>query len=330
MSSADLSLWARIDGLDRDAVRHALWTEKSLLKVWATRGTLYLLPVRDLRVWFSALGASPKHHNVGHRYMDELTDAVGRALASAMLSREELALAVLRLTGSETYAQYVRFSWGSYLKAAAFRGVLCFGPSAGGSIRLTSPGHWLGYDVPRMPADDALAELTRQFLRAYGPCTPEELSAWWEGPPRPRRGARMLSLLAPDEVADVDVEGFSAKALAADVAAMAATKPRNVARLLPAFDPWTIGAARHPPLQLDAYEARVHRPQGWVSPVILVNGRIVGVWRHTTQGRTTRVELEPFERLPSWARESLEGEAERLAVFLNGRVELTWTSDSAE
>ena len=49
---------------------------------------------------------------------------------------------------------------------------------------------------------------------------------------------------------------------------------------------------------------------------MLVNGRLVGVWRHTRKGGRLLVELEPFGRLPVWARAELEAEAERLAAFL--------------
>lgn len=38
MSSAELSLWARIHGLERDAVRETLWTHRALVKLWAMRG----------------------------------------------------------------------------------------------------------------------------------------------------------------------------------------------------------------------------------------------------------------------------------------------------
>jgi hypothetical protein len=47
-SSLELSLWARIDGLDPDAVREALWQRRSLVKLWAARGTLYQLPAVEL------------------------------------------------------------------------------------------------------------------------------------------------------------------------------------------------------------------------------------------------------------------------------------------
>ena len=100
--------------------------------------------------------------------------------------------------------------------------------------------------------------------------------------------------------------------LARDLPELAATEPVDTARLLPAFDPWVVGASRTSPAVLDPrHKARVFRPQGWFSPVLLVNGRMVGVWKHTRKGRRLLVELEPFGRLPAWARGQLESEAER-------------------
>src|SRR5579863_6208161 len=51
MSSAELTLWARIEHLEPEAVSHALWEERSLVKTWAMRGTLHLLPATELRLW---------------------------------------------------------------------------------------------------------------------------------------------------------------------------------------------------------------------------------------------------------------------------------------
>src|SRR5947209_3817287 len=51
MSSAELTLWARIERLEPEDVGHALWEERSLVKTWAMRGTLHLLPASELRLW---------------------------------------------------------------------------------------------------------------------------------------------------------------------------------------------------------------------------------------------------------------------------------------
>src|SRR5438105_15322184 len=55
LSSAELSLWARIEGLPRDAVTRALWRERTLIKTWAMRGTLHLLPRAELPLFVGAL-----------------------------------------------------------------------------------------------------------------------------------------------------------------------------------------------------------------------------------------------------------------------------------
>jgi Winged helix DNA-binding domain len=52
-------------------------------------------------------------------------------------------------------------------------------------------------------------------------------------------------------------------------------------RLLPAFDQYVVAATKHAEeLMSGAFANRVYRPQGWLSAVLLVNGRIDGVWKH--------------------------------------------------
>jgi hypothetical protein len=327
-SSAELSLWARIDGLERDAVHDALWEQRTLVKLWATRGTLHLLPTAELGVWLAALEIHTNRGMTGHPDIDVLTDAVGRALEDRVLTREELALEVERITGSQSLGEYVRFSWGSYLKPASFRGRLCFAASDDSRVRLTSPATWVPGRFEKPDPTHALREVTRRFLAAYAPATAEDLALWWGV--GPAGGRRMLAALG-DEAVEVDVEDHRAWLLARDVPTMARARARDIARLLPAFDPWVVGASRSAAALLDPrHKSRVFRPQGWISPVVLVNGRMVGVWRHARKSRRLQVEIEPFGRLPAWARRQLEAEAERLAEFLDGELELRWASPSRQ
>lgn len=326
MSSAELSLWARIDGLERDAVHNALWEERALVKLWATRGTLHLLPSAELGVWVSALGTHTNRGMTGHPEIDVLTEAVSRALEKRVVTREELAVEVERITGSSSFGEYVRFSWGSYLKPASFRGRLCFAASDDGRVRLTSPATWVPGRLDTPDPADALREVTRRFLAAYAPATAEDLALWWGV--GPAGGRRMLAALG-DEAVEIDVEDGRAWVLAADVRAMTRARSPDTARLLPAFDPWIVGASRTAPALLEPrHKARVYRPQGWLSPVVLVNGRMSGVWKHARKGRRLQVDIEAFGRLPAWARPQLEAETERLAEFLDGDLELRWTPAS--
>lgn len=57
LSAAELSLWARVEGLSAADVADALWRDRTLVKTWAMRGTLHILTSRDLPCYVAARGA---------------------------------------------------------------------------------------------------------------------------------------------------------------------------------------------------------------------------------------------------------------------------------
>jgi hypothetical protein len=115
--------------------------------------------------------------------------------------------------------------------------------------------------------------------------------------------------------------------MAADVAEAAGSFPSQSVRLLPAFDQYVVAASRHAERLLPGdYRHRIYRPQAWLSPVVLIGGRMDGVWRHERKGSRLAVDIAPFVEIPAWARAEAEAEAERLARFVCGRLDLTWKS----
>ena len=93
-SSAELTLWARLDGLAPGAVDHALWEARTLVKTWAMRGTLHLLPADELGLWVAAQGAvKPRHHQGAwlryHGLTREQAEAMLAAIARALRERPE-------------------------------------------------------------------------------------------------------------------------------------------------------------------------------------------------------------------------------------------------
>jgi hypothetical protein len=338
MSSAELTLAARMEGLEPGDVGRALWEERRLVKTWAMRGTLHLLPAAEFPLWQAAL-STRRNWEAGAwqrafvplAELERLNDAVAQALDGTLLTREELADRVGELTGSVELGDKLRESWGALLKPAAALGRLCFAPNKGQQVRFTRPDTWLGGWTDHDP-DQAMAEVTRRFLAASGPVTREDFARWW-GIPSPARGRRLLERLG-EEVARVEVEGAAAYALAADLPGLVraggrarpgAEGPRTV-RLLPAFDQYVITATLQAErLMPGPFKDRVYRPQGWLSPVLLVGGRMDGTWRQEAEGRRVRVIIEPFTGPPpAWARRAAEAEAERLAAFAGGELEVRW------
>ena len=336
MSSAELTVWARVENLERQAVQRAVWDERSLVKTWAMRGTLHLLPAAELPLWHAALRTSrrylrpaawKKYFDITMEELDAISEAIATALKQRVLTREELAKEVGRLTGSAKLGtKLAQSSWGVMLKPAAFTGGLCFGPSVGQRVRFTHPTTWLRLRGKAFDLQTATKEVTRRFLTAYGPATHRDLARWWNGGGTVT-GRQWITSLG-DEVAPVEVDGSAAWMLAPDVSEIRNVRPVRSVRLLPGFDQYVVGASYHVErlMPAGALRSRVYRPQGWISAVLLVNGRIYGTWRHEISGGRVKVMIDAFEDVPSWVRRGAEQEAERLAEFLGYALELELNS----
>lgn len=315
-------------------MRKALWKDRTLVKTWAMRGTLHLLPSSELPSWHAALRTSPRYlrESAWQQYfglslndLERLTEAVGAALEGQVLTRDELVREMQRTAGSDDFAAKIAVSsWGTILKPAAFTGRLCFGPSVGQRVRFTHPNTWLQADSPRIDPEIAIPEITRRYLAAYGPATYRDLARWWGG--GGTATAKQWIAALGDEVARVEIEGAPAWVLARDLRKLRDVPPLRSVRLLPAFDQYVVSASCHAEQLLPHGISRglVYRPQGWISPVLLVNGRMHGTWRHEIKGSTAEIVIEPFLKIPQWARRAAKEEAERLATFLGCKMKLSW------
>src|SRR5262249_19680464 len=159
---------------------------------------------------------------------------------------------------------------------------------------------WLSEPASPVTVEAALADVARRYLSVYGPATYEDLGRWWgEGSLAPAR--RWIAALG-DEVAELQLEdGAKAWMLAGHARELRDHAPARTVSLLPAFDQYVVAASRHARNLLPGdLRARVYRPQGWLSPVLLVNGRMDGVWRHELKGSRVEVSIEPFVKTPAW------------------------------
>ena len=238
------------------------------------------------------------------------------------MTRQELASEVARLTGSANLGQKLGHSWGALLKPASYRGLLCFGPSLGQNVRFTRPDQWLS-DWRSVDPDQAWREVGRRYLGGFGPAPAEDFARWWGGVSAARATRLFESLGA--EVAHVDVDGVRLWLLSSQLEELDGSLPHRCVRLLPAFDQYVIGAPRGADHVLaPAFRSRVYRNQGWISPVLLVDGRMEGVWRHERKGSRLSVTVEPFANQPAAVQSAAHAEGERLAAFLGGKLEFVW------
>jgi hypothetical protein len=326
MSSAELAAAVRLDGLTPGSVAAALWSERSLVKTWAMRGTLHLLGRQDYPLYAAALsnrrfdldGPWLKYHGLVAPDVPALVDAVSDALDGRQLTREELAGEVVRRLGDTKWEALLASGWGAVLKPAAFQGRLCFGPSDGNRVTFVRPDQWLGR-FERPDPVESLAGVARRFLTAYGPARVEEFARWWGVQPKAVRPV----LDADHGFVQVDVEGGRPAWTVPDVPVPPAGDA-PVVRLLPLFDPYTVALRRDGERPLPGPEKDlVYRTAGWISPVLLVDGEIAGVWEHSVEKGALRVEVTPFVPVAPVVAALATAEAERLAAYLGISADIT-------
>lgn len=132
-----------------------------------------------------------------------------------------------------------------------------------------------------------------------------------------------------DALAAVEVDGeagFVVRSEDAEELAATPDAPAGDVALLPGFDPWVIAPQSHraraiPPDRVP----EVSRTAGWISPVLVVDGAVAGVWEHEQRGSRLAVSVRTFAPVPAAVRAAAEEHAGRHGSLLDAPdVHVTW------
>lgn len=323
MSAAEVSVALRMEDATRADVREALWGTRSLIKTHGPRGTVHLLPTRDLPLWVGAMSSIPAGTNAfseGVRMTAEQTErvvaAIREVVAGRALTIDELSEAVIEVAGpwaGDLVMPAFQTMWPRWRQAmalAAHRGAFVFGPVRGRKVTYTAP-------PGELRPVDGRAELVRAYLTAYGPATPEHFAQWAGGPKRWAVAAFELV-----DLEEVRLDGRPAWVLAGDTG-VPDEPPRGV-RLLPYFDAYVV-AGRPRELLYEGAAARRALAGGQAGnyPVLLVDGQVAGVWHQRRSGKRIDVTVEPLAELSAAALRELDEQVARIGGILEGTPRLT-------
>ncbi|HEV3040872.1 MAG TPA: winged helix DNA-binding domain-containing protein [Candidatus Angelobacter sp.] len=329
MSSAELACWIRVAGISRDAVPAALWKHRTLVRTSCMRQTLHLLPAADFSVYIAALKRSRlaailrgmARFGMTAKDLDELNALVVEELRSGPKSQRDLAQVIRPQVNKKTRAWMERF-W-SVVRPAVIEGLVCYGPEQTDGKRNDAVFILVDQWLPKQKRVDELTAqqaLLRSYLRCYGPATVQDF-AFWSG--IGMKESREIWNSLSDEMAEVSIEGQSRHILNQDIENLTEGNLEDeVVRLLPGFDPYLLAHAKKDHMVNVKYYKRVYRNQGWISPAVLINGKIAGIWSCTKKGKTLSFTAELFENLSRRQRSKIQEEAESLGHFLGGSVEI--------
>ncbi|MCK8434429.1 winged helix DNA-binding domain-containing protein [Streptomyces sp. D2-8] len=332
LSAAELSVGIRADGVTRADVRAALWDDRSLVKTYGPRGTVHLLPARELPLFSAALTAVPTGPSpfppgvrLTEEQADEVVTAIGDALDGRYLTLDELSEEVVARTGPWAGDRVMPAfqdlwpRWRQVMHRAGWAGALCFGPNRGRKATYTRPVR--GERGERgADAGNALSAFVDRYLHAYGPATPQHFARWLAAPPG-WVTALFGELAAAGRIEEVRFEGAPAWVAAGDTAFP--DGPARGVRLLPYFDAFVVaGQPRDRLFPGKAYQRALGGGQAGNHPVLLVDGVVAGVWHQRRRGRRTTVAVEPLVRLTARQHRELGEQVERVGEVLEATPEL--------
>ncbi|HEX2314443.1 MAG TPA: winged helix DNA-binding domain-containing protein [Thermomonospora sp.] len=287
-SAAELAVALRRAAPDPGATARALWDDRTLVRTWAMRGTLHLLPADEapaylalcatVRTWEK--GSWQKAAGMSPAELEAMATAATEALSGgASLTREELTAEIVERTRSGHLAEALGSSWGSLLKPLAWWGILCFGPSQGTKVTFRSPAaHIPGWQDPP-PVEDAARTVLRAYFGAHGPATMDAFDAWLMRKTHRRGDLKSWFALMTEELTEIEVDGTRTFVLAEHLDELLDTAPATGVRLLGGFDQYVLGAGTNAEYLIPPdRRSEVSRTAGWISPVVLHEGRVAGVW----------------------------------------------------
>ncbi|MFK4547005.1 hypothetical protein RKD29_006601 [Streptomyces tendae] len=338
-SSVYVATWARTnDGSVRD-VEHALYEDRTLIRLLGMRRTVFVTTLDTAPVLQAAcsgvVAARERRKLLGFLAESGVADDE-EGVRTWLAETEDIAVRALAARGEATAAELAgddpRLSTTVTLAAGkSYEGtqkvasrLLLLLAAEGRVVRGRPRGSWTSHQYRWAPLTDwspgglaewdtreAEEELARRWLRAYGPATADDLR-WWAGWTK-TQVKRVLTALEPVEV---DLGGTTGLLLADDLEET--KKPEPWAALLPALDSTPMGWHERDWF-LGEHGPRLFDRAGNIGPSLWWDGRIVGGWAQDGSGE---IVCRFLEDVGSDAEAAVRAEAERLAVPL-GDVRLT-------
>lgn len=275
------ALATRVRGAPTIRQVDALFDGGGLVRAWTQRGTLHIVPARDLG-WILQVTAERQLRAAALRYRELGLDAEAlataeRSIRSALrggngLTRAEL-FAVLAAAGIDPAGQRGVHA----IQNLALRGILCQGPVVARPDGVSREQRFVLTEEhiaeSAAPADPA-AELFARYIDGHGPATIADF-AWWSG--LTLTAARTAAEAAGPRVAEI-AEGLF-------VVPARPRRRRNAPRVLAlaSFEEYYISYADRGLVCAPEHLSAVGPGKnGMVRPILIADGVVVGTWRSST------------------------------------------------
>jgi hypothetical protein len=316
-----MAKWAigvRIPGGTEEKIEQAVASGK-ILRTHLMRPTWHFVAGKDIR-WLIALsapqlrstsGATFRQFGLDAEICKRSNDLIAKALeGGSHLTRAEL-MTELKNAGidSDTYrASYLMFS-------AEIDAIVCSGAKRG---KLQTYA-LLDERVPKtaeISRDEAIAKLTLRYFTSHAPATLRDF-IWWSG--LPTADARKGLEMNKSNLSSVEIEGQT-YFLPASISVPSGET--DTLQLLPAFDEFMVAYKdRSASLAPDSAKEAI-TGNGIFKPIIVVDGKIRGVWKRRFKKDSVVIEKILFNELNDSEHEAFRLKVKQYGDFEGKKVQI--------
>jgi hypothetical protein len=270
-------------------VKRARTEERSLLRTWVMRMTIHMIPTADAGWWLPLF--EPGIERWSRRRLSQLglpaakqakaLRVTARALADeGPLTRSEVRERIEK-AGIELNART-----GMHIAlTAVVSGVACLGPDRGSQTCLVRREDWLG-KPPKADRGRSLAELARRYVAAFAPATERDF-AYWSGLPLNDVRAGLGAIAG--EIEEVRARG---ETMVLPRRGLPRLPRGGQVRMLGNFDTYLLGWKDRSFSVAGEHELHVKEGGGgWIRPVVVEDGIVIGGWRSARKGSRFEVTL---------------------------------------
>lgn len=313
------SLWAlsqRLGGISQSTLEQ-FFNEGKILRTHILRPTWHLVAPSDIHWMLELTGPRVKvRMSTYHQALgldDDLFERSKAIIVQALVGHTYLTRKELGEVLVENGVIWKENGLAHIVAMAELDAVICSGPKKN-KVHTYALLSERVQGAKRLSHEQALAELTKRYFQSHGPAQIGDL-VWWSGllTSEAKRGIELQSSLVSEVVGGKEYFFFDGPF----------EQPKQSVFLLPNYDEYTVAFRDRGILAENVDRSKLDsRQNSLFNNVIVIAGKVEGIWRRVMKSKGVEVETRLFRELSKGEKEELHHVLEGYARFLGvGLVE---------
>jgi hypothetical protein len=311
-AAAKYAIGLRLSSATDDKIENAI-QNKEIIRTWPLRNTLHFISARDVR-WLLALQNEGNKSSVSSRFLQlgistDLLSACRRILTKVLSGKKELTREELYIIFENAGIRLDGRQLSHLLGKLGTEQVICFGSYKQKQVTYTLLDDWIPAYTP-YDRNKLLAELSRRYFLSRGPATLQDF-IWWSG--LKASDAKAAVKLINNILTGAEIKGETYYFPKDQISLGQDEFP---VCLLPWFDEYIISYKNRDAIISADNMKKVNAGGGMVNPVLLINGRVYGIWKREIKKNAVNINVLLFKKINRKQIGQTEKAAESYAAFL--------------